>query len=106
MVKTDLVTAKLAQLADRLARIEEHRPADEGLAPAGNLSQSFVRLHEHGVIGAALLGPIQRAVGLGNVVAHGYERVNANMVFQAATVGILDLKAFGSEVARWLAKQP
>lgn len=140
MVKADLVTAKLAQLADRLARIEEHRPssseelaasrdaldllsfnlllsvqacadvaahiiADEGLAPAGNLSQSFARLHEHGVIGSAVLGPIQRAVGLRNVVAHGYERVDANMVFRAATVGILDLKAFGTEVARWLAKQ-
>jgi len=111
MVKIDLVAAKLAQLADRISRIELHRPSsaealaadrdaldllsfnlllsvrvcadiashiisDEGLLPAGNLAQSFVRLQEHGVIGQATVGPIQRAVGLRNVVAHGYERVD------------------------------
>jgi uncharacterized protein YutE (UPF0331/DUF86 family) len=139
MVKVDLVAAKLAQLADRIARIELHRPlslealaadrdaldllsfnlllcvqvcadiashiiSDEGLLPAGNLAQSFARLQEHGVIGQDVLGPIQRAVGLRNVVAHGYERVDPNMVFRAATEGVLDLRAFSGEVAQWMMK--
>lgn len=140
MVKIDLVAAKLAQLADRISRIELHRPSsaealaadrdaldllsfnlllsvrvcadiashiisDEGLLPAGNLAQSFVRLQEHGVIGQATVGPIQRAVGLRDVVAYGYERVDPNMVFKAATEGVLDLRAFSSEIAQWLVKQ-
>jgi len=48
---------------------------------------------------------MQRAVGLRNIVAHGYERIAPALVYTAATEGALDLQAFGSEVARWLERR-
>ncbi|MDX2021266.1 MAG: DUF86 domain-containing protein [Deltaproteobacteria bacterium] len=98
----DLLSFNLLLAVQVCADVAAHLISDEGLPPAPNLAQSFARLHEHGVIGDAVVGPIQRAVGLRNVVAHGYERIDPNMVYQAATVGIADLKAFAADVARWL----
>ncbi len=45
-----------------------------------------------------------RAVGLRNVVVHGYAGSDPAMVFAAATRGLGDLEAFATEVAQWLAR--
>ncbi len=84
------------------ANIASHIISDEALPPSKNLAQSFLRLHEFGVISQTVLEPMQRAVGLRNIVAHGYERIDPALVYSAATQGALDLQAFGTEVARWL----
>jgi uncharacterized protein YutE (UPF0331/DUF86 family) len=44
---------------------------------------------------------LTRAVGLRNVVAHGYARVRPEMIHGAATTGLADLEAFSREVATW-----
>jgi len=41
------------------------------------------------------------AVGLRNVVAHGYAGVRPEMIHAAATTGLTDLEAFSREVAAW-----
>jgi uncharacterized protein YutE (UPF0331/DUF86 family) len=138
MVKKDLITAKLAELAERAARVRARCPAsaaelagnadaldivsfnlmlavqlcadiathissDEGWPPAKSLGEGFARLEEHGVIQSTTAEILKRAVGLRNVVAHGYGRVDAAMVFAAATTGLDDLSAFAREVAQWMA---
>lgn len=138
MVRKDLIAAKLAELAERMARVRAKRPAtavglagdadaldivsfnlmlavqlcadiathitaDEGWTPAKSLAEGFARLQEHGVIQSATAETLKRAVGLRNVVAHGYGHVDAAMVFAAATNGLNDLSAFAQEVAQWLA---
>jgi uncharacterized protein YutE (UPF0331/DUF86 family) len=136
MVNRDLVSAKLADLADRVARVRRHAKssaaelsqdrdsldlvsfnlmlavqisadiashiiADEGWPLAKNLAQAFERLSQQGVISQSTFGALARAVGLRNVVAHGYAGIDAQMVHAAATEGLSDLQQFAREVATW-----
>lgn len=137
VVSKDLVTSKLEELAERVARVRakcppnaaqlstdadaldivsfnlmlavqlcadiaSHLIADEEWAPAKSIAESFGRIEEQGVVTGATADSLRRALGLRNVVAHGYGRVDANMVFAAATAGLGDLERFAREVAAWL----
>jgi uncharacterized protein YutE (UPF0331/DUF86 family) len=138
LVKKDLVAAKLAELAERVARVRAKCPAsvealaadpdaldivsfnlmlavqlcadiaahittDEQWLPAKSLAESFTRLEEKAVLAASTAERLRKAVGLRNVVAHGYGRVDPTSVFAAATGGLTDLGNFAREVATWLA---
>jgi uncharacterized protein YutE (UPF0331/DUF86 family) len=98
----DLVAFNLMLAVQACADIASHLIADEGWPAAQNLADSFQRLHERGVISAASASALSRAVGLRNVVAHGYSGIDANVVHAAATRGVADLDAFAREVVRWL----
>lgn len=141
MVDRDLTAAKLAELADRVARVRAHCPAtaeelradrdaldlvsfnlmlavqscsdiashlisDEGWHAASNLAGAFNRIRDEGVIATATAAALCRAVGLRNVVAHGYAGINPAMVHAAATQGVGDLEAFAREVAQWMTARP
>jgi uncharacterized protein YutE (UPF0331/DUF86 family) len=141
VVKKDLVAAKLAELAQRVARvaaklpsspielegdadaldivsfnlmlavqlcadIASHIVSDEGLVPARSLAEGFGRLAEHGILTSQTAEQLKRAVGLRNVVAHGYGRVDSAAVFAAGRGGLDDLRAFSREVSAWLATRP
>ena len=141
MTDRDVVTAKLAELEDRLGRVRanvrataselasdrdasdlvafnlmlavqtcldvaSHVIADERWAPAATLAESFHRLAERGVITAETDAALGRAASFRNVVAHGYGRVVADILFTAATDGLLDRERFAREVAAWLARRP
>jgi uncharacterized protein YutE (UPF0331/DUF86 family) len=141
VVKKDLVTAKLAELNVRIARVEgkvpssvdelrqdadaldiisfnlmlavqlcadiaSHIVSDDGLVPARTLAEGFGRLAEHGVLTARTAESLKLAVGLRNVVAHGYGQVDLAAVFAASTEGVLDLRGFSQQVAAWLATRP
>lgn len=141
MTDRDVVTAKLAELEDRLGRVRanvrataselasdrdasdlvafnlmlavqtcldvaSHVIADERWAPAATLAESFHRLAERGVITAETDAALGRAASLRNVVAHGYGRVVSDILFTAATHGVLDLERFAREVAAWMARRP
>ena len=141
MVDRDLIAAKLAELADRVARVRTRCPptveelsedrdaldvvsfnlmlavqscadiashiiADEGWPPASNLAGGFNRLRDEHVLSNATAASLCKAVGLRNVVAHGYAGINPAMVHAAAIVGVDDLDDFAREIATWLATQP
>ena len=141
MVDSDVVTAKLAELAERVVRIRRHCPesattlaedsdaldlvsfnlmlavqacldiashliADEAWEPAMTLVESFRRLADRGVVGETTAAALGDAVGLRNVVAHGYASADPTSIFAAATGGLGDLEQFAREVARWLARRP
>ena len=141
MVDRKLVTAKLTDLADRVARarahakpsaaalasdrdaldlvsfnlmlavqscadIASHLIADEGWVPAGTLADAFARIADHGVISAQTREALTRAVGLRNVVAHGYAGIDPEAVHAAVTSGVADLDAFAMEVASWVTSSP
>ena len=140
MVNRDLLASKLAELADRVARVRTcrttsaealsanrdaaelvsfnlmlalqacvdiagHLVADEGWASARTLAEGFTRLEEHGVIAPAVAGALRRAVGLRNVVAHGYAGIDLAIVHRAATEGLEDVDAFARSVAAWAASR-
>lgn len=141
MTDRDVVTAKLAELDDRVARVRanvrgsaselasdrdasdlvafnlmlavqtcldvaSHIIADEGWPPAATLAESFHRLGERGVITAATDATLGRAASFRDVVAHGYGRVVAELLFAAATDGVRDLERLAHEIASWMTRTP
>ena len=140
MVNRNLLSSKLAELADRVDRVRSlgtpsaqeltlngdafdlasfnlmlavqvcadiaaHLIADEGWPAAKNLAEGFTRLEEQGVISASIAQALRKAVGLRNVVAHGYARVDPAAIHSAATGGLAGLEAFSQAVASWAATQ-
>jgi len=136
MVNRDLLAAKLAELADRIARVRSRCPttvaelradrdaldlvafnlmlgvqsaadiashliADEGWPAATTLAEGFDRLRDQSVVSAATANALGRAVGLRNVVAHGYAGLDPAMVHAAGTSGLADLELFAREVSAW-----
>jgi uncharacterized protein YutE (UPF0331/DUF86 family) len=83
--------------------VASHVVADERWPPASTLADSFHRLAEHGVITASTDAALGRAASVRNVVAHGYGRLVADMLFAAATGGTGDLERFAREIAAWMA---
>ena len=139
MVDRTLIASKLADLADRIARVRQHRTstpeelanhrdasdlvafnlmlavqicadiashliADEGWPAAKTLGEGFTRLQDHQVISQAVATALRNAVGLRNLVAHGYAGVDPALLHLAATRGIDDLDAFARAVASWSLK--
>ncbi len=102
----DLVSFNLMLAVQSCADIASHLIADEGWPAAQSLADGFQRLAEKGVISTPTASALSRAVGLRNVVAHGYAGVDATLVHAAATQGVTDLDTFAREVARWLATRP
>ena len=99
----DLVSFNLMLAVQSCADIASHVIADEGWPAAVNLVSSFNRLRDEGVITAPTAAALCSAVGLRNVVAHGYAGINPAMVYAAATRGLPDLEGFAREVATWVA---
>ena len=99
----DLVSFNLMLAVQTCADLASHLIADEGWPPAKNLAQSFTRLQQHGVIDPRTASALARAVGLRNVVAHGYAGIDAEMVHAASTTGLADLDDFARQVAAWTA---
>jgi uncharacterized protein YutE (UPF0331/DUF86 family) len=68
----DLVAFNLMLAVQACADVASHVIADEGWPPATSLGAAFERLRDHGVIRATVCDALVRAVGLRNVIAHGY----------------------------------
>lgn len=97
----DLVSFNLMLAVQICADIASHLIADESWPVAKNLAQSFLRLRDQGVIQPTTTDALVRAVGLRNVVAHGYGAIDASMVHEASTRGLEDLERFAQQVASW-----
>jgi uncharacterized protein YutE (UPF0331/DUF86 family) len=100
----DLVSFNLMLAVQSCLDVASHLIADEGWVAPRTLGEAFQRLEEQGVISAQVAAALARAVGLRNVVAHGYAGVDPAMVFMAATAGLADLDGFAREVANWVAR--
>jgi uncharacterized protein YutE (UPF0331/DUF86 family) len=73
-----------------------------GAGTPQSYADSFRRLQAADTIDVALADRLVRAAGFRNVVAHAYERLDMARVFQAATDGPGDLRAFLAAIARRL----
>ena len=101
----DLVAFNLMLAVQACADVASHVIADAGWPPPSSLGAAFERLSERGVISTSVCEAMVCAVGLRNVIAHGYAGVRPEMVHAAATTGLADLEAFASDVANWVQRQ-
>ncbi len=101
----DLVSFNLMLAVQTCADVASHVLSDEGWPTARTLADAFARLEEHGVLTAGTAETLERAVGLRNVVAHGYARVDPDLVHRASHDGVEDLGAFAREVSAWVRRR-
>jgi uncharacterized protein YutE (UPF0331/DUF86 family) len=99
----DLVAFNLMLAVQSCADVASHLIADEGWPPAKTLAAAFETLATQGVIADKTARALARAVGLRNIVAHGYAGIDIPIVHAAATHGVADLDRFAREVATWMA---
>jgi uncharacterized protein YutE (UPF0331/DUF86 family) len=97
----DLVAFNLMLCVQICADIASHVIADEGWPVARSLAESFTRLEERGILTSATAESLRRAVGLRNVVAHGYAGIDVQMCYRAATSGVANLEAYARELSAW-----
>jgi uncharacterized protein YutE (UPF0331/DUF86 family) len=102
----DLVSFNLMLAVQACADVAGHVIADEGWPPATTIAESFRRLADRSVLSSSTATALGNAVGLGNIVAHGYAGVDVGMLHTASTAGVADLERFASEISRWLEAQP
>lgn len=101
----DIVAFNLMLAVQLCADIASHIIADEGWGTARSLAEGFEQLAKHGVLETETAQALERAVGLRNVVAHGYSGVDPALCFVAATSGLSDLSAFAKQVSIWARAQ-
>lgn len=85
--------------------VAHHLAASERWGAADTNAAVFVLLARHGVVGAQSAGQMAAAVGLRNVLVHGYADVDDELVI-AALGELDDLASFVQHVSPCLLAQP
>jgi uncharacterized protein YutE (UPF0331/DUF86 family) len=98
----ELVSFNLLLGVQACIDLATHLIADESWEPAATSREAFERLAEHEVISRKTVSGLRNAVGLRNVVAHGYSGVDAMQIYTAARTGLADLERFATEVSAWV----
>ena len=98
----DLVSFNLLLAVQTSLDLATRLIADEDWAPAATAREAFERLQEHEVISQQTVRSLRQAVGLRNIVAHGYSGVDPAQIHAAAHTGLADLERFGAELSAWL----
>lgn len=98
----DLVSFNLLLSIQACLDLASHLIADEGWEPAATAREAFERLGARGVLSGETARSLGQAVGLRNLVAHGYAGVDPAQVHAAATKGLADLERFAGEVSAWV----
>ena len=101
----DLVSFNLLLSVQVCADIASHLIADERWPSARSLAEGFTRLAEQGVLLPATAAALKQAVGLRNVVAHGYTALDVGACFRAATDGLHELSSFAQQVSSWASRR-
>jgi len=101
----ELVSFNLLLAVQACIDLATHLIADESWEPAATAREAFERLEERGVISRKTLHAVRQAIGLRNVVAHGYSGVDPAKIHAAASAGLTDLERFMSEVSAWIEGQ-
>lgn len=102
----DLVSFNLLVAVQTCLDLATHLIADESWAPAATAREAFERLEEHRVISKETARSLREAVGLRNLVAHGYGGIDPAKIHDVARTGLADLERFAAELSAWVEGQP
>jgi len=94
MVKPEIVRRKVAEASSRIADAEELLSL-----PADDAASAFDVLADHQAIDRALADQMRRAVGLRNLIAHGYPAVDHTRIQSEYREGIASLRRFLAAVS-------
>lgn len=73
--------------------------AFKNIRKPSTLSESFYILEEEKIISKELLGKMIKMTGFRNVIAHDYERMNYDIVYDVLQKGVTDISQFITEIS-------
>ena len=98
----DIVSFNLLLAVQTCLDLASHLISDDGWQPVSTARGAIERLEERGVVSRETARSLRDAIGLRNIVAHGYSRVEPGQIHAAATAGLADLERFAAEVSAWV----
>ena len=101
----DLLSFNLMLAIQACLDVASHLIADKGWQPTSTLAESIGRLQEHGVIDLETCRELQQAVGLRNLVAHVYARVDPAKLYDAALRAPSTFEGFSEQLSCWVGRQ-
>ena len=98
----DIVSFNLLLAVQVCLDLASHLISDEGWQPVSTARGAIERLEERGVVSVETAHSLRDAIGLRNIVAHGYSGVDPEQIHAAASAGLPDLERFAAEVSAWV----
>lgn len=106
-LRTDLKEQRFIALTLQLAiqaalDVSSHIISDERLGEPRTNRELFMLLERHGWVSAALASHLRDMVGFRNVLVHGYDRLDLNIVEDVLKNRLQDLEAFVAAIRKRL----
>jgi uncharacterized protein YutE (UPF0331/DUF86 family) len=101
----DLVSFNLLVAIQTCLDLATHLIADERWAPAATAREAFERLEEQRVISRETARSLREAVGLRNLVAHGYSGIDPAKIHGICKTDLADLERFAAELTAWVKRR-
>jgi uncharacterized protein YutE (UPF0331/DUF86 family) len=98
----DIVSFNLLLAVQACLDLASHLISDAGWQPVSTARGAIERLEDRGVVSQETARSLRDAIGLRNIVAHGYSGVDPQQIHAAATAGLADLELFATEVSAWV----
>lgn len=103
---TDATKHRVQTAVEAVINIAEHIVAGLKLGKPEYAKELFPILAKEGIISNELAEKLSQAVGLRNVLVHLYLEVNLEILAEAATTDLNDLREFAKQINDFLNKQP
>lgn len=105
-ILTDATKHRVQTAIEAVINISEHIVAGLKLGKPEYAKELFPILAKEDIISNELAKKLSQAVGLRNVLVHLYLEVNLEILAEAATTDLNDLREFAKQINDFLNKQP
>ena len=98
----DIIILNLERAVQLCVDIAAHVLAELESQTPQTMAESFVRLHEQGIIGEKTADSMRKSVGFRDIAVHEYQIISWDAVFAISTKHLDDFKIFAGEVMAWM----
>lgn len=95
------VERTLMNLIQASIDLAQHVRSTEDLSPSGTAKQEIQALGEADILSSETQAKLEEAVGLRNILAHRYDDINHEIVYEVLHDDVHWFKRFQQELARW-----
>jgi uncharacterized protein YutE (UPF0331/DUF86 family) len=98
----DIIVLNLQRSVQICVDIAAHIISEQDQKTPLSMADSFIMLHEAGIIDAEVAERMIKSVSFRNVAVHRYQDIDWHIVFRIITDHLDDFRTFAKEVAHWL----
>ncbi len=100
--RQDIIVLNLERAVQLCVDIAAHIVANLKQPAPMNMSESFDRLRDEGIITEVTASRMKAAVGFRNIAVHAYRKMNWDVVYVISTEHLDDFRVFAGQIFSWL----